>query len=267
MAVKLKLSLSLALLIAANNSLHIWYGWLNFVLTASLCIQAMAKALASSLEPKSRDWVPLFIAFATVRGGNSFTDAHSPTHTSPDSEADSDLDSDSESDPVTPAQPQSSTPLETTLQPELTQAVKSKVIGSTHKRQQQQGRDGIHVGAKAWRNQLKEWLGFVGGIKGAKGVFRSEELKQCVVKQLQDTDSGVQQAALRSLQVHTYTHAHAHAHTPRRTACLFLHNFACLVKYSPSSDRRTSMFPACSHTNVLDESSTLPVVIQPQASS
>ncbi|KAL0044331.1 hypothetical protein WJX82_000142 [Trebouxia sp. C0006] len=46
-----------------------------------------------------------------------------------------------------------------------------------------------------------EWLGFVGGIKGAKGVFRSEELKQCVVKQLQDTDSGVQQAALRSLQV------------------------------------------------------------------
>jgi hypothetical protein len=169
----------------------------------------MAKALASSLEPKSRDWVPLFIAFATVRGGNSFTDAHSPTHTSPDSEADSDLDSDSESDPVTPAQPQSSTPLETTLQPELTQAVKSKVIGSTHKRQQQQGRDGIHVGAKAWRNQLKEWLGFVGGIKGAKGVFRSEELKQCVVKQLQDTDSGVQQAALRSLQVHTHSHTHS----------------------------------------------------------
>lgn len=231
----------------------------------------MAKALASSLEPKSRDWVPLFIAFATARGSKSFTDTNSPTHTSPDSEADSDPDSDSESDPVTPAQPQGSTPLETTVQPELTRAAKSKVIGSTHKRQQHQGRDGIHVGAKAWRNQLKEWLGFVGGIKGAKGVFRSEELKQCVVKQLQDTDSGVQQAALRSLQVNTYTHTRTctrtHAHTPRRTACLFFHKSACLVKYSPSSDRSTSMFPACSHTTLPVESSTFPVVIQTQACS
>ena len=162
----------------------------------------MAKALASSLEPKSRDWVPLFIAFATARGGNSFTDTNSPPHTSPDSEPDSDLDSDSESDPVTAAQPQGSMPLETVREPELTQAGKSEVIGSTHKRQQRQRIHGIHVGAKAWRNQLREWLGFVGGIKGTKGLFRSEELKQCVVKQLQDTDSGVQQAALRSLQVH-----------------------------------------------------------------
>ncbi|KAL0035339.1 hypothetical protein WJX77_001780 [Trebouxia sp. C0004] len=132
-------------------------------------LKAMAKALASSLEPKSRDWVPLFIAFATAR--------------------------------VTPAQLQGSMPFETVAEPESTQAAKSKIIGSPIKRQQRQGRDGIHVGAKAWRNQLKEWLGFVGGIKGAKGVFRSQELKQCVVKQLQDTDSGVQQAALRSLQV------------------------------------------------------------------
>ncbi len=205
----------------------------------------MAKALASSLEPKSRDWVPLFIAFATARGGNSFTDTNSPTHTSPDSEADSDLDSDSESDPVTPAQPQGSMPLETPVQPGLTQAAKSKILGSAHKRQQQQGRDGIHVGAKAWRNQLKEWLGFVGGIKGAKGVFRSEELKQCVVKQLQDTDSGVQQAALRSLQVHTYTHAHAHAHTHTR----------------PDAQ------PASSYTTLPVWSSPLPVVIEAQACS
>ena len=96
-------------------------------------------------------------------------------------------------------------PLETIVEPELTQAAKSKIDGSTHKRQQH----GVRVGAKAWRNQLKEWLGFVGGIKGAKGMFRSEELKQCVVKQLQDTDSGVQQAALRSLQVHTHSHTHS----------------------------------------------------------
>ncbi len=211
----------------------------------------MAKTLASSLEPKSRDWVPLFIAFATARGVNSFTHTNSHTHTSPDSEADSDLDSDSESDPVTPGQPQSSTPLETKVQPELTQAAKSKIIGSTHKRQQQQGRHGIHVGAKAWRNQLKEWLGFVGGIKGAKGVFRSEELKQCVVKQLQDTDSGVQQAALRSLQVHTQAHMHT------RTACIFPHKSACSVKYPLSTDRSTTILPAPSHATLHVESSKL----------
>ncbi|KAL0018407.1 hypothetical protein WJX79_009395 [Trebouxia sp. C0005] len=120
-------------------------GCTDAAMRLSNMLKAMAKALASSLQPKSRDW--------------------------------------------------------TTAQPELTQAAKLKTIGSTNKRRQHQGRDGIHVGAKAWRNQLKEWLGFVGGIKGAKGVFRSEELKQCVVRQLQDTDSGVQQAALRCLQV------------------------------------------------------------------
>ena len=217
--VKLDLSLSLALQIGANNNLHNWYARAKSVLTAFWCIQAMAKALASSLEPKSRDWVPLFITFATARGANSFTDTNLPTHTSPDSEADSDLDSDSESDPVTPAQPQGSMSLETIVEPEPTQAANSKINGSTHKRQQQGGRDGVHVGAKAWRNQLKEWLGFVGGIKGAKGVFRSEELKQCVVKQLQDTDSGVQQAALRSLQVRA--HAHMHSLPLPTQLCLF----------------------------------------------
>lgn len=65
----------------------------------------------------------------------------------------------------------------------------------------QQGSHGVHVGAKAWRGQLKEWLGFVGGMKGARGMFRSDDLKQCVVKHLLDTDSGVQQAALKALQV------------------------------------------------------------------
>lgn len=57
------------------------------------------------------------------------------------------------------------------------------------------------VGAKAWRGQLKEWLGFVGGVKGAAGVFQGEELRRSVLRQIQDTDSGVQQAALRSLKV------------------------------------------------------------------
>lgn len=61
----------------------------------------------------------------------------------------------------------------------------------------------MRVGAKAWRGQLREWLGFVGGLQGAKGIFKTDDLKQCVVRHLVDTDSGVQQAALRALQVIT----------------------------------------------------------------
>ncbi len=169
----------------------------------------MAKAPASSLEPTSRDWVPLFITLSTARGSNSLTDSDAPTHTAGGSESESDADSDSD----TETQPQSSSHPEIISKPVLaTTASHSNV--NRQKGQQRQGSRGVHVGAKAWRGQLKEWLGFVGGIKGARGVFRSEELKQCVMRQLQDTDSGVQQAALRSLQVST-----ASSFTPSSTSC------------------------------------------------
>lgn len=153
----------------------------------------MAKASASSLEPKSRDWVPLFIAYSSARGTHHLTDAQSASvyKPSPDSESDSDSDSEAGSEP------------------EANQATAASaaasVVGSDSKKkqvgEQQEEPHGVHVGAKAWRGQLKEWLGFVGGLKAAKGIFRSDDLKQCVVRHLLDTDSGVQQAALRALQV------------------------------------------------------------------
>lgn len=161
-------------------------------------VQAMAKAPSSSLEPKSRDWVPLFIAFATARGSNSITDTETASHASPDSDPDSESDSDSDTDP----QPPSSALPETKSDRVLTSSADAQAHVDKQKVQQRHKTHGVHVGAKVWRSQLKEWLVFVGGVKGAKGVFRTDELKQCVVKQLQDTDSGVQQAALRSFQVH-----------------------------------------------------------------
>lgn len=163
---------------------HVWH-----------CVQAMAKTPASSLEPKSRDWVPLFVAYSSARGTHHLTDAQSASvyKPSPDSESDSDSDSDSEAG----SEPEAN-------QATAAAAAASVLEGDSKKKQmeeQQEGACEVHVGAKAWRGQLKEWLGFVGGLKAAKGIFRSDDLKQCVVRHLLDTDSGVQQAALRALQV------------------------------------------------------------------
>ena len=153
------------------------------------CVQAMAKTPATSLEPKSRDWVPLFIAYSSARGTQQPTQPHSSSV--PDATPDSESDSEAES--------------EVEAEPELSQAAAASVLrGESEKEQtgvQQEGTRGAQVGAKAWRGQLKEWLGFVGGLKGAKGIFKADDLKQCVVRHLLDTDSGVQQAALRALQV------------------------------------------------------------------
>lgn len=59
----------------------------------------------------------------------------------------------------------------------------------------------VRVGGKAWRDQLREWLAFLGGLKGAKGLFRWREVQRAVALQLMDQDPGVQQAALKSLKV------------------------------------------------------------------
>lgn len=160
----------------------------------------MAKAPSSSLEPKSRDWVPLFIAFATARGSNSITDTETASHPSPDSDPDSESDSDSDTDPRPLSSALTKTKSDNCV---LKSSADAQAHAGKQKVQQRRKPHGVHVGAKVWRSQLREWLVFVGGVKGAKGMFRTDELKQCVVKQLQDTDSGVQQAALRSLQVHT----------------------------------------------------------------
>ena len=157
------------------------------------CVQTMAKAPATSLEPKSRDWVPLFIAYSSARGTPHLTNTQA--NSVPDATPVSD--SDSEAEPEAEA--------EAEAEPELSEASGTAVIdGGSAKEQtgvQQEEAHAVQVGAKAWRGQLKEWLGFVGGLKGAKGIFRADDLKQCVVRHLLDTDSGVQQAALRALQV------------------------------------------------------------------
>lgn len=66
------------------------------------CLQALAKAPGSVLEPKSRDWVPLFLTFASARQSHDDIAAQSPTpegaHAGliPDADSDGDSESDAE---------------------------------------------------------------------------------------------------------------------------------------------------------------------------
>ena len=54
---------------------------------------------------------------------------------------------------------------------------------------------------QAWRQQLRGWLALLGGLKGAKGLHRWREVQRAVALQLSDMDSGVQQAAIKSMKV------------------------------------------------------------------
>ena len=62
----------------------------------------------------------------------------------------------------------------------------------------------VRVGGKVWRDQLREWLAFLGGLKGAKGLFRWREVQRAVALQLMDQDPGVQQAAIKSLKARSH---------------------------------------------------------------
>lgn len=153
----------------------------------------MAKTPHGSMQPLAKDWVPLFLSFVSARQPQAMSEEAS----APEAQ-NSDSDSDSDSDPQPNIQPQPEADAVTMVQAEqagpTTGQTGSAETSSTSR-----------VGAKAWKGQLKEWLGFIGGMKGAGGGFRSEDLKCSVVRQVQDTDSCVQQAALRCLKVGCHT--------------------------------------------------------------
>ena len=147
------------------------------------------------MQPLAKDWVPLFLSFVSARQPQAMSEEASAPEAQ-DSESDSDSDSDAQPDIRPEPQPEenaSATVQEDQAGPSTGQTGSASTSSTAR------------VGAKAWKGQLKEWLGFIGGVKGAGGGFRSEDLKCSVVRQVQDTDSGVQQAALRCLKVGCHT--------------------------------------------------------------
>ena len=144
------------------------------------------------MQPKAQDWVPLFLAFVHARQTH-YTADDTPAPDEQDEASDSESDSETNVDKQGEPDGDTATVLHTVVNPTAESAERQEgpVVADSLSR----------VGAKAWRAQLKEWLAFIGGVKGAAGGFRSEELRCCIVRQVQDTDSGVQQAALRCLKV------------------------------------------------------------------
>ena len=60
------------------------------------------------------------------------------------------------------------------------------------------------LGNKLWRAQLREWLALLAGVRGVRGLAQAPQLRQAVAAQLLDTESEVQQAALRCLKVSSW---------------------------------------------------------------
>ncbi|EFJ49017.1 hypothetical protein VOLCADRAFT_104545 [Volvox carteri f. nagariensis] len=56
------------------------------------------------------------------------------------------------------------------------------------------------IGGKTWRAGLLDWLKLVAGLRGVRGLYRSEELQRAVSSHLLESDSGIQVAALRCLR-------------------------------------------------------------------
>ena len=54
---------------------------------------------------------------------------------------------------------------------------------------------------RVWREQLRVWLAFVGGIKGPQRLAQSPAVRRTMASLLTEADSGVQQGALVCLKV------------------------------------------------------------------
>lgn len=115
-------------------------------------VRAMALVPGHTFEHRSKDWVPVCLEYLLAKKVQQESGAVKAA----EEEEDESEDEAEEVEAVRgPGEPSASTP-----------SVRVPIVGG-----------------KAWRQQLKTWLEFLGGIKGLKGVFRSQEL-QIIVSEL-----------------------------------------------------------------------------------
>lgn len=156
----------------------------------------MSKASGGCLQPKAHNWVPLFLSFVAARQTHETVEQLALPHEDEQNLGSDSDSSDSDSEPTAANQQKEQT---------ATKPPNVQHVGEVKSTQMQSGSahpsGASRVAAKAWRVQLKEWLLFIAGVKGVAGGFRAEEVRRSVVRQVQDTDSSVQQAALRCLKV------------------------------------------------------------------
>ena len=156
-------------------------------------VQALAVVPDSVLEPRSRDWLPLFLQYAAAKPGGRATGATADEPVEEADEVDADIngvdadvngvDTDVNGKPAVAASSLAAQP--------------ATVADAGSGDQARPGR----LGNKLWRAQLREWLALLAGVRGVRGLAQASQLRQAVAAQLLDTESEVQQAALRCLKV------------------------------------------------------------------
>ena len=149
-------------------------------------LQALVKVPSSVLEPRSRDWLPLFLQYAAAKPGGRQTGAAADELVEEADEVDADInpaDADVNGEPAVAASSLAAQP--------------ATVAEAGAGNQARPGR----LSNKLWRAQLREWLALLAGVRGVRGLAQAPQLRQAVAAQLLDTESEVQQAALRCLKV------------------------------------------------------------------
>jgi U3 small nucleolar RNA-associated protein 20 len=125
-------------------------------------LRALKTAGNNGVEGKSKEWVPLFLDFSAAKALHSAASVRAQDGEDTAAGDEEHLDDDLDSD---------AEEKETVVSP-----------------------------GKAWRAALKEWLGVIAGLKGARGVYRADAVKAAVAAHVMDPEPDVQTAALRCLR-------------------------------------------------------------------
>jgi U3 small nucleolar RNA-associated protein 20 len=146
----------------AENALHT-----DVSITVMYCLRSMAAANNNTIESKSKVWVPLFLQLVSVirGGGNEKGEVVI--------EDDDDDEEEEEDDKKGHSRNKSN------------KGESYTASGS--------------IVNKEWKNALKEWLGVLGKLKGARGLYKSDTVSCAVAAQLLDMDTTVQTSALHCL--------------------------------------------------------------------
>jgi len=149
----------------AEHALHT-----DVSITVMYCLRSMAAANNNTIESKSKVWVPLFLQLVSViRGGGGGEKGDVVIEDDDDDEEEDKED--------------------------------KKKKGHNHNNSNK-GKIYTASGSivnKEWKNALKEWLGVLGKLKGARGLYKSDTVSCAVAAQLLDIDTTVQTSALRCL--------------------------------------------------------------------
>ena len=146
-------------------------------------LKAMAKAPGSVFEKRAKDWMPLALEYMTPTGFDS------PAKGNGEEEEDQDNSEDEEGGTGRKAR------VGKRRRSEAEERAGGVASTSAPVQPQQQ-----RVGGRQWRLQLRAWLEFLSTMGGIKSLFRSNELQVHIGRLLLDTDTAVQQAAIKCLK-------------------------------------------------------------------